>query len=388
MKTGRKLQVTLKTPGATGRCCPKPRSSLGAAYCLEVQQRALLVAVFSHHREVPGSSSSLSDKSKYMETRPDLCTGGGLLWLCLLSEGGIFSARFPPPIFLGSEMTTVYSTSGKLSPLPWGLWGQVTLRLTRGWSACQVIFPSAGFLTQPSQTARNLVVSQMPLPCRSDTWPARAGTAERVVCKGLNRWRLEFQSPPTRESASLGLRFQTYAVGMATSPCAMNQGGSDPADPLPAPAAVAPRPCPTGPGGRRRILTAQVIFPHSVCLPECPAITAAASSTAACYRSPAPLHHLPAPAARCSGRHDFGSATSRLSSRRCLRVVPRLLLPPPQGIVGLVVRSRGWAPGLGSDGPGQAPLRRPPPSLAPAAFPWPRTPWSWHCYFFFSWQCA
>lgn len=100
-----------------------------------------------------------------------------------------------------------------------------------------------------------------------------------------------------------------------------------------------PRPCPLGPGGRRQILTAQVVFPHSICFPECPAVTAAASPTAACSWSSAPLHHLPAPTTRCSGRHDFGSATSRLSARHNHRAVPRLLLPTPQGILGLVVRS-------------------------------------------------
>lgn len=47
----------------------------------------------------------------------------------------------------------------------------------------------------------------MPLPRGSNTWPSRAGSAERVVCKGLNRWRSEFPSPQTRKSASLGLRF-------------------------------------------------------------------------------------------------------------------------------------------------------------------------------------
>lgn len=103
-----------------------------------------------------------------------------------------------------------------------------------------------------------------------------------------------------------------------------------------------PRPCPIGPGGRRQILTAQVVFPHSICFAECPAVAAAAaaSPTAACSWSPAPLHHLPTPATRCSGRHDFGSATSRLSARRNLRAVPRLLPPPPPGILGFVVRSR------------------------------------------------
>lgn len=58
----------------------------------------------------------------------------------------------------------------------------------------------------------------MPLSSHSDTWPTRAGTAERAVCKGRNRWRSEFQSLPTQESASLGLRFLTSAVGMGTSP--------------------------------------------------------------------------------------------------------------------------------------------------------------------------
>lgn len=61
--------------------------------------------------------------------------------------------------------------------------------------------------------------SPMPLSSHSsDTWPTRAGTAQSAVCKGLNRWRSEFHSLPTRESASLGLRFLTSAVGMATSP--------------------------------------------------------------------------------------------------------------------------------------------------------------------------
>lgn len=101
-----------------------------------------------------------------------------------------------------------------------------------------------------------------------------------------------------------------------------------------------PRPCPTGPGGRRRILTAQVVFQHSICLSECSAVTAAASPTAAWSRSPTPLHHLPAPATSRSGRHDFDSATSRFSAPNSRRAVPRLLPPPPQGIMGLVVRAR------------------------------------------------
>lgn len=171
--------------------------------------------------------------------------------------------------------------------------------------------------------------SPMPLSSHSsDTWPTRAGTAQSAVCKGLNIWRSEFHSLPTRESASLGLRFLTSAVGMATSPGTSGGVAEVPriCSQLPQPLRRAPAPAPqAGPGGRRRVLTAQVVFPHSVRLPERSAITAAAasSSTAACSRSPALLHHLPAPGARCLGRHDFGSTTSWLSSPHGLPRVPR-----------------------------------------------------------------
>lgn len=97
------------------------------------------------------------------------------------------------------------------------------------------------------------------------------------------------------------------------------------------------------------VLTGQVVFPHSICFPERPAVPAAASAAGAGPRPPALLYHLPAPHARRLGRH--GSEPSRLGHCPCFpvrrwraalcHVSSQDRAPgaqrPPQGSLGLVV---------------------------------------------------
>lgn len=208
---------------------------------------------------------------------------------------------------------------------------QATRRLTPGWKGM------SGHSSQrwPSRPPLpDLLVTVEGAPCRIPG--ASAQSLRHLASRGRDSWEgcvqrpaqmeigmpVSFQSLPRWASAS-----RPVQRGRSPSLCATSRGARGPADPLPASAAAAPRPCPRGPGGRRRVLTAQVVLPHPVRLPERSAVNAsaaaAASSTAAGSRSPALLHHLPAPAARCLGRHDSGSATSRLSSSHGLRAVPR-----------------------------------------------------------------
>lgn len=119
-----------------------------------------------------------------------------------------------------------------------------------------------------------------------------------------------------------------------------------------------------GGGGGGPVLTSQIVFPHSVRLPECPAVPAAAASTTATATtaaSPGPpslLHHLPAALARRLGRHGSGPPPRQLplSGRRGSRSATS---PSAAAAAGAARGSLGLVVSAGRPvGPARSPLGR------------------------------